>query len=271
MAFSSNVLGSVLLDICSNRLDAVFLRETGATNDHFTLLKTNYPPVASNLSFTIGADTSAQLSLAAGDLNRDPFRFFATALPANGLLAGPDPATGTFVYTPARGFTNTDSFPFLVNDGETNSLTALVNISVTPPADTNHNGIADSWEVQFGITDPNADEDHDGVSNLQEYWAGTNPKNAQSWLHISSLAAATGSGFNLTWPSIGGVRYRILFSNGDAAGAFNGVFTPIVRSAATEMDASPPGTAATMSFTDDMSLTGLPPHGARYYRIQVVR
>jgi hypothetical protein len=271
MFISTNVLGSLLLDIRGNRLDAVFLRETGATNDHFTILKTNFPPAASNLDVAISADGSAQLTLAGSDINRDALHFAATSRPAYGLLSGPDPATGAAVYTPARGYTNTDSFVFLVNDGEADSAPGLVTISVTPLADTNHNGIADAWEAQFNLTDPDADDDHDGVTNRQEYWAGTNPKDNQSWLRIQSLTAIGSGGFALAWPSIGGVRYRVLRSDGDASGGFNGLFTPVIRPVTAEMDASPVGTSSTMSFTDDFSLTGRPAHGARYYRIQVVR
>ena len=271
MCVSANVLGSMLLNVNSNRLDAVFLRETAATNDHFTIVKANFPPVASNLTFTIDADAPAQLALAGSDVNRDAIQFSAASLPVNGLLSGPNPTNGTFVYTPARGFTNTDSFAFLVNDGATNSAPATVTFSVLARPDTNHNGLADAWEAQFGITDPNADEDQDGLSNVQEYWAGTDPRDNQSWLRISSLAGSPSAGFTLSWPSIGGVRYRALFSDGDDAGGFNGLFTPIVRPVAAEMDPSPVGTASTMSFMDDFSLAGFPAHGNRFYRIQVVR
>ena len=39
MFFSTNRLGSMVLDIHANRLEAKFIRETGATNDSFTLIK----------------------------------------------------------------------------------------------------------------------------------------------------------------------------------------------------------------------------------------
>lgn len=45
MYYSANALGSMVLDFTSNRLDAVFLRETGATNDWFSLIKEGtHPP-----------------------------------------------------------------------------------------------------------------------------------------------------------------------------------------------------------------------------------
>jgi acid phosphatase type 7 len=39
MFVSLNVLGSLVLDIFSNRLDATFIRENGITNDYFTMVK----------------------------------------------------------------------------------------------------------------------------------------------------------------------------------------------------------------------------------------
>ena len=271
MCISTNVLGSMLIEIESNRLDAVFLRETGETNDHFTILKANFPPVASNLSFTIGADSTAKLSLAGSDINRDVIKFATVAMPAHGLVSSPDLLTGEFYYTPARGFNSSDVFSFRVSDGQTNSTAATVTISVTPPLDTNHNGLADDWESQFNITDPNADEDSDGMTNLQEYHAGTNPRDSNSWLRITSLSGTVSTGFTLEWPSVAGVRYRVLWSDGGPGGAFNSNFTPLIRPVTEEMDPLPVGWNSTMSFTDDFTLTGAPTNEARYYRIQIVQ
>jgi hypothetical protein len=43
MFYSSNALGSLILDINGSRVDAKFLRETGTIGDYFTLLKTGGP------------------------------------------------------------------------------------------------------------------------------------------------------------------------------------------------------------------------------------
>ena len=49
MYFSESALGSLVLDFSANRLDAIFLRETGAIDDAFTLLKDGtYPPLLTN-------------------------------------------------------------------------------------------------------------------------------------------------------------------------------------------------------------------------------
>ena len=50
MFYSTLTLGSMVLDFSSNRLDAIFLRETGATNDSFSIIKDGtYPPMLANV------------------------------------------------------------------------------------------------------------------------------------------------------------------------------------------------------------------------------
>ncbi|MEI6808091.1 MAG: metallophosphoesterase, partial [bacterium] len=51
MYYSELALGSVVLDFISNRLDVIFLRNTGMTNDSFTIIKDGtYPPRMTNLT-----------------------------------------------------------------------------------------------------------------------------------------------------------------------------------------------------------------------------
>ena len=272
MYVSLNQLGSLVLDIVSNRLDAKFIRENGATNDSFTILKLNYPPVASNLNFTVAGDAPTNLFLVASDINRNPVTFATDSLPGSGLISAFDPTLGVFRYTPAHGFSGTGSFNFSASDGRTNSALASVTITVLPPPDRNANGLPDYWEAAWNVSDPNLDDDGDGLSNLQEYLANTNPTNAASVLRITSLGQAADGDFNLVWESIGGTRYRVSYSDGDAQGGFNGSFTDLLRPVTVEMDAALIGIPSTMRFTDDATLTGgLPASGARYYRVQVVQ
>jgi hypothetical protein len=79
------------------------------------------------------------------------------------------------------------------------------------------------------------------------------------------------SGVLVVWSAIGGTRYRIWYSDGDAQGGFNGAFAPLPRTVTEEMDPDPVGSPGTMSFTDDFILTGGPPaNGRRFYRVQAV-
>ena len=269
MAVSYNRLGSLVLDITTNRLSAVFLRETGETNDWFAITKANFAPVASSAALTVAANSSTNVSVRADDPNRNPVSYAVLRPPTNGLVSAFDPSTGSFLYTPARGFTGTDNLLFTASDGSLTSATASVTIGVAPPLDTNANGLPDEWEARYGLSDPGADPDQDGATNLQEYIAGTNPKDGHSWLRMTE-AGPSSSAYRIVWSSVGGVRYRILFCDGDAQGGFNGVFTPLIRTVAEEMDPRPLGTEGTLSFTDDFSLTGRPPNNCRFYRIAVI-
>jgi hypothetical protein len=271
MYISLENLGSLVLDVNSNRLDATFLREMGASNDWFSIVKANYAPVASNLVVTVNADKATNLTLKASDINRQALTFLVGSSPTNGLISNFNPTNGTFTYTPVRGTTNGDTFQFLANDGRTNSSLAQVTIAVKPPVDANGNGLADDWEAFYGVTNPNADADHDGQTNLQEYRAGTNPIDPNSWLRVSTIAGDASGHAMLTWPSVGGVRYRVLFSNGNVDGSFNWIFSPVIRSVGAEMAGGIIGALSTMTFTDDFTLTGgAPANGYRFYRVQVV-
>jgi hypothetical protein len=217
----------------------------------------------------VNANASTNLILTGSDINRNVLSFSAGSA-AYGLISAFNPATGEFTYTPAYGNTNKDIFGYLVSDGQLASSPRSVTVNVIPPPDLNTNGLADEWEARYGLSDPNGDPDGDGATNLQEYRSGTNPTNALSWLRITEINQGQ-LGYQIVWSSVGGVRYRVLFSDGDAEGSFNGVFTPIVRAVTEEMDPGPVGIPGTMSFTDDLFRTGGPPaHGVRYFRVQVV-
>ena len=73
--------------------------------------------------------------------------------------------------------------------------------------------ISDSWRLTwFGSAATNAascalcDPDGDGMTNLQEYQAGTNPRDAGSALRILSFD----NGNLLTWSSVSNRAYRVL-------------------------------------------------------------
>ncbi|HTD87316.1 MAG TPA: immunoglobulin domain-containing protein [Candidatus Binatia bacterium] len=66
------------------------------------------------------------------------------------------------------------------------------NTMLTVLADTDGDGLPDNWEVMHGLDATNSidatlDRDGDGASNREEYLAGTDPEDAQSFLHIESI------------------------------------------------------------------------------------
>ena len=90
---------------------------------------------------------------------------------------------------------------------------------IAPGADWNGDGIPDAWEIlNFGTTsiNVNADPDHDGASTLQEYYAGTNPNDANDSLRITYVAHGdvTPNFTTLHWTSVPTRVYTIQYRLG---------------------------------------------------------
>lgn len=74
--------------------------------------------------------------------------------------------------------------------------TGTYNIAVTEQsfADLDHDGMPDAWEsAAFGSTNqpasgPNGDYDHDGVDNIDEFRAGTDPADSNSFLRVTDVS-----------------------------------------------------------------------------------
>jgi hypothetical protein len=252
--------------------DVVVSNGYGAVTSPVATLTVLCPPDASNLILTLPADLPSNLTLLATETNCGPLTFLLRSAPTNGLLSAFNPTTGRVTYTPAHGFSGRDNFDYTVTDGVVTSLTAVVILTVIPPVDSDGNGLPDPWEIAHGLIDPDGDPDHDGMANLDEYLANTNPLDANSCFRVLQITRPGQNVCVVTWSSVGGTRYRISYSDGDAHGGYSGQFTPIVRSVSLEIDPAPYGTGSTQSFTDDSSLTGGPPvRGSRYYRVEAIR
>ena len=89
-------------------------------------------PTALDQALAANRNSAATLTLAATDPNPPPGGFTWTIFtpPAHGSLSGTAP---DLTYTPATGYSGTDSFTFRVNDGHADSNTAKVSITVNPP------------------------------------------------------------------------------------------------------------------------------------------
>ena len=129
-----------------------------------------------------------------------------------------------------------------------------------------NDGLPDWWKLKYGlnpggpesINGPNADPDGDGLSNLAEYLFGTNPLFPDSASAQLSQSRGANGVMNLTFPTIKDRIYTVLYST-NLAGSFQTLSTGII------------GTGATMTVTDNGSVTGSLPSTAsqRFYRLSV--
>jgi Bacterial Ig domain len=95
---------------------------------------TNQPPVANNDSATTSSGTAVDIAVLANDSDPDngpsPLAIVSRSTPGHGTAS----ISGTVIrYTPAAGFSGTDTFTYTVSDGAA-TATATVTVTVSPPA-----------------------------------------------------------------------------------------------------------------------------------------
>ncbi len=91
----------------------------------------NQAPTANGQSVSTTQGTAKPITLTGSDPENSALTYAVLTNPANGTLSGTAP---NLTYTPTASFSGQDSFTFRVNDGNLNSNTAAVSITVTPAA-----------------------------------------------------------------------------------------------------------------------------------------
>jgi VCBS repeat-containing protein len=104
-----------------------------------TITSVNNPPVAVNDAYSTNEDTALNISAPGvlgndSDSDGDNLTAVKVSDPAHGTVTLNN--NGSFTYTPNANFNGTDSFTYRANDGQTNSDTATVIITVNAVNDT---------------------------------------------------------------------------------------------------------------------------------------
>jgi subtilisin-like proprotein convertase family protein/endonuclease/exonuclease/phosphatase family metal-dependent hydrolase len=98
--------------------------------------------------------------------------------------------------------------------------------------DSDTDGMADIWEIahftDIETVDENDDTDEDRCNDWQEYRAGTNPLDEQSFLGVTEESLATGADVVIRWTSASNRTYVI-----GRGGQPEGFYTPVATSSAT--------------------------------------
>ncbi|GAA4357663.1 Ig-like domain-containing protein [Kangiella marina] len=108
-------------------LSSVFVLAACSDSDSYSD-EENQPPVASKLSIMTVTDTPVMEQLEADDPDGDALTFTVINQPQSGTVELS--SDGSFTYTPDNEFTGTDLFTFVASDGEFNSATTEVDITV---------------------------------------------------------------------------------------------------------------------------------------------
>jgi hypothetical protein len=148
----------------------------------------------------------------------------------------------------------------LLMDGSGNNPANWTAAAPTPGqgtlTDRDGDGMPDFWETANHLnpddpTDAAADSDQDGLSNLQEYLAGTNPRDAASALRFESVTVQSG-GVALIFKAVAGKSYTVQYRDSFTGGAW-----------ATWRDVTPQPTNGPVEVVDApvTNVTG------RYYRL----
>lgn len=94
------------------------------------------PVLATTQSVTTAEDTPLTFDLNAGtDTENDPLTYIRTSSTSNGSITCTGGASRSCTYTPNLNFNGTDSFTYKTNDGNADSNSATVTITVTPVND----------------------------------------------------------------------------------------------------------------------------------------
>ncbi len=129
-----------------------------------TVKNVNDAPVATPQSIAVDEDTAKSVVLTGTDADGDQLTFMVTAAPTRGRLTGTPP---NLTYTPNTNFTGTDSFTFKANDGNADSNTGTITLSVggvnDPPTATAQSVTTDE-DVAKAITLTGVDVDGDALS-----------------------------------------------------------------------------------------------------------
>jgi hypothetical protein len=192
-----------------------------------TVMPVNDIPVAASQSLTTPINMPLSIALGAIDVDGDPLTFAVATPPSHGTLSGTPPAV---TYTPSPGFTGTDTFTFVANDGIANSAPATVVIAVTagnqPPVVTlDSPASGTSFVAPANITLSATASDRDGSIASVAFFQGN-----------TLLGTATASPYTYTWSNVAVGSYSLTAVATDNMGASttsNAVTVTVIASGGT--------------------------------------
>ena len=164
--------------VIASYVDGHGVTESVTSNQTGLVTNVNDAPVANAGSTTTAEDTAKIGKLTGSDIDGDTFTFTKVADPAHGAVTI-DSTTGAYTYKPEANYNGSDSFTFKVNDGIVDSITATVNLTITPVNDAPSGSVTISGTLAVGgvlsVTDAFTDADgipsNDSGAFVQQWFA----------------------------------------------------------------------------------------------------
>lgn len=152
----------------------------------------NDPPLANTLAVVTQQDQEILVNLTGSDVDADPLTCLIVTPPINGSLIG----TGcNLAYKPASGYVGSDTFTFKVNDGQIDSLIAMVSITVNPSGPV----FWDDFETNLGwIRNPNGSD-----TATLGVWERANPESVD-YNGLKQLGTTMSGSFDLVTGPLAG-------------------------------------------------------------------
>jgi len=207
--------------------------------------------LAANAAYTVGSPNGATVNIADNDSTPPPAMPTVTVVATDASAGEAGPNVGVFTFTRTGSTASALAVNYTLggtasNGTDYNTLgssatipagATSVAVTVTPKPDTLNEStetviltlaanasytvgspgnatvnISDARRIRKQSTVGATDTDIDGVSDTSEAVAGTDPNNAQSVLKVSSITKADANGITLSWPTVTGKTYRVVYS-----------------------------------------------------------
>ena len=135
--------------------------------------------------------------------------------------------------------------------GDTNGVVDVFAVDLPDALDHDNDGIDDTWETVFQVTDPAADPDADGATNAQEFAAGSHPNGlARRFLAEGATGTFFDTAIELANPDATQAATAVLtFDKGDGTRARHVVSVPSLQSRSIHVASAPGVEAADVSTT----------------------
>ncbi len=130
---------SITLRFTSNDIHTVEIKSVNPINN---------PPVVAGGSVVLESGVATPIALTGSDVDGDALSYVIQTQPVNGVLTGVAP---NLFYTSNEAFVGTDTFSYLVNDGELNSAAVQFDILVTAAPVSNSAPLANELILESAI------------------------------------------------------------------------------------------------------------------------